>query len=553
MVAMYASAERTTSQLQSTHPAAAGPRPASRMTLRRAARPSQVPPPSAVQLKLATGPVDDPLEHQADRAADQVMRMPDAQLSIATAPLQISRKCAACEEHEEHTCESCEEEAKGEQKRLRMKPAGSGVPAPDEAPPIVEEVLREPGQPLDAATRTFFELRFEHDFSGVRVHTDENAAESAQAVGARAYTVGTHIAFAASNFAPSTDYGRRLVAHELAHVVQQGGRAKAVQRDIDRRWVNDVTAARYRGKVMADRIHHHGLLSKEARAKIHSELDYFQGAARESYIDIVQPALRAVKSDLDLRPKPPEPPPASKDKEPSPSEKKDEPPVCKPLPAAGSGKKCKFFTYDSTLGGPLGTLWEAAALADAAARPATYVIPSGDSMEVLLETLLSTYATKDCDCTDEIQFWSHGSHGNGAFISGAKKGGTDEIEAKDFDIPGLDKYGDDRSQPGYQEWESTLTPFQRRLMLVRRTICDSDSTVYYRSCEAFQGEEGQKFAKASSRFWRCDVSGHTKSIGLSQPGKHTLSVCQAPDWPVSEGADEEGKKGKEKLRNVKPE
>jgi hypothetical protein len=479
------------------------------------------------------------------------MRMPNAELSIAAAPLQISRKCAACEEHEDHKCESCEEEAKGEQKRLRMKPAGSGVPAPDEAPPIVEEVLREPGQPLDAATRTFFELRFGHDFSGVRVHTDENAAESAQAVGARAYTVGTHIAFAASNFAPSTDHGRRLVAHELAHVVQQGGHAKAVQRDIDRRWVNDVTAARYRGKVMADRIHHHGLLSKEARAKIHSEMDYFQGAARDSYIDVVQPALRAVKSDLDLRPKPAEPTPPSKEKEAP--ENKEQPPVCKPLPAAGSGKKCKFFTYDSTLGGPLGTLWETAALADAAARPATYVIPSGDSMEELLETLLSTYASEDCDCTDEIQFWSHGSHGNGAFISGAKKGGTDEIEAKDFDIPGIDKYGDDRSQPGYQEWESKLTPFQRRLMLVRRTICDSDSTVYYRSCEAFQGEEGQKFAKASSRFWRCDVSGHTKSIGLSQPGKHTLSVCREPDWPVSEGADEETKKDKEKLHNVKPE
>lgn len=550
MVAMFASAERAASQLQSTHRAAAGSRPPSRSALRRAA--SQAPRPSVVQLKLATGPVDDPLEHEADRAADQVMRMPDAELSIAAAPLHISRKCAGCEEHEGHKCQSCEEEARGQQKGLQMKPAGHAGPAP-EAPPIVEEVLRDPGQPLDVATRAFFELRFGHDFSGVRIHTDENAAESARAVGARAYTVGPHIAFAASSFAPSTDHGRRLVAHELAHVVQQqGGRARAVQRDIDRRWVNDVTAARYRGKVMADRIHHHGLLSKEARAKIHSEMDYFQGAARESYVDIVQPALRALKSDLDLRPKPAAPS-TPKEKETPAPETKEQPPVCKPLPAAGSGKKCKFFTYDSTLGGALGSLWKAAAFADAAARPATYVIPSGDSMEELLETLLSTYASKDCDCTDEIQFWSHGSHGNGAFISGAKKGGTDEIEAKDFDIPGLDKYGDDRSQPGYQEWESKLTPFQRRLMLVRRTICDSDSTVYYRSCEAFQGEEGQKFAKASSRFWRCDVSGHTKSIGLSQPGKHTLSVCQEPDWPVSEGADEETKKGKEKLRNVKPE
>src|SRR6202044_868866 len=108
----------------------------------------------------ATGPVDDPLEHEADRAADQVMRMPDGQLSIAAAPLQISRKCAACEEHEDHKCKSCEKEARGQQKGLQMKPAGSAGPAPDEAPPIVEEVLRDPGQPLDVATRAFFELRF---------------------------------------------------------------------------------------------------------------------------------------------------------------------------------------------------------------------------------------------------------------------------------------------------------------------------------------------------------------------------------------------------------
>lgn len=549
MVAMFASAERAASQLQSTHRAAVGPRPPSRATLRRAA--SQAPRPSVIQLKLATGPVDDPLEHEADRAADQVMRVPDPELSIAAGPLHISRKCAACEEHEGHKCKSCEQEARGQQKGLQMKPAASAGPAPDEAPPIVEEVVRDPGQPLDVATRVFFELRFGHDFSGVRIHTDENAAESARAVGARAYTVGPHIAFAASSFAPSTDHGRRLVAHELAHVVQQqGGRARAVQRDIDRRWVNDVTAARYRGKVMADRIHHHGLLSKEARAKIHSEMDYFQGAARESYVDIVQPALRAVKSDLDLRPKPAAPSTPKEKDTPAP-EKKEPPPVCRRLPEAGSGKKCKFFVYDSTLGGWLGHLWEAAAIGDAAPRPATYVIPSGDNMEELLETLLSTSASEDCYCIDEVQFWSHGSRGNGAWISGAK-GGTSEITAADFNIPDLDKYGDDRSQPGYQEWESKLSTLQRRLMLLRRAICDSDSTVYYRSCQAFQGEKGQEFAKASSRFWRCDVSGHTKSIGLTQPGKHTLSVCQEPDWPVSEGAEEESKKDKESLREVKP-
>lgn len=542
MVATHASMERAPSQQQSTRRPAVGPRPVARGA---PLRPSQVPLPNTIQFKLTTAAVNDPLEYEADRIADRVMRVPAVDPPIAAGPRQISRTCSSCEENSDHKCESCAEEQK-----LQMMPVSAAEPA-DEAPPIVEDVLRQPGQPLAAATRRFFEPRFGADFSGVRVHTDHGAAESAHAVGARAYTVGAHIVFATNSFEPSTQGGQRLMAHELAHVVQQrSGRAQAVQREVDRRWINDVTAARYRGKVMTDRIHTHGLLSKEARAKIVSEMAYFQGAARDAYADIVQPVLRKVAPDWDLRPKPAAPTPSVPA---TPPRKNDEPPpVCKPLPPSGSGKKCKFFTYDSTLGGALGTLWKTAAFADAAARPATYVIPSGDSMEELLGTLLSTYADKDCDCTDEIQFWSHGSRGNGAWISSTKKGGTDEITADSLNIPGIEKYGDDRSQPGYEEWENKLTTFQRRLMLVRRTICDSDSTVYYRSCQAFQGEEGEKFAKASSQFWRCDVSGHTKSIGLSQPGKHTLPVCHEPDWPVSEGADEESKKDKEKLRDVKP-
>jgi hypothetical protein len=161
-----------------------------------------------MQAKLAIGSVDDPLEHEADRVADQVMRMPDPALSIASASVQLSRKCAACEEEEKA-------------KKLKTKPAGSAEPAAGAAPPIVDEALRAPGQPLDQATRAFFEPRFRYDLSQVRVHTDEKAAASARAVGALAYTVGPHIAFAANRFAPSSDRGRHLIAHELAHVVQQ--------------------------------------------------------------------------------------------------------------------------------------------------------------------------------------------------------------------------------------------------------------------------------------------------------------------------------------------
>jgi hypothetical protein len=92
-------------------------------------------------------------------------------------------------------------------------------------PPIVHDVLRSPGQPLDTGTRGFMESRFGHDFSRVRVHTDASAAESARAVNALAYTAGQDTVFAGGQYAPSTAAGRKLLAHELAHTVQQGSTA----------------------------------------------------------------------------------------------------------------------------------------------------------------------------------------------------------------------------------------------------------------------------------------------------------------------------------------
>ena len=91
----------------------------------------------------------------------------------------------------------------------------------NEVPPIVHEVLRLPGQPLDAETRAFFEPRFGHDFSQVRVHTDAKAAESARAIEARAYTFGPQIVFDMGEFAPTTGEGKDLIAHELGHVAHQ--------------------------------------------------------------------------------------------------------------------------------------------------------------------------------------------------------------------------------------------------------------------------------------------------------------------------------------------
>jgi hypothetical protein len=92
-----------------------------------------------------------------------------------------------------------------------------------EAPPVVHEVLRSPGQPIDPSTRAFMEPRFRHDFSQVRVHTDAKSAESAHAVNALAYTVDHHLVFGAGRYAPGTNDGRMLLAHELTHVLQQKG------------------------------------------------------------------------------------------------------------------------------------------------------------------------------------------------------------------------------------------------------------------------------------------------------------------------------------------
>ena len=82
-------------------------------------------------------------------------------------------------------------------------------------------IMRSSGEPLSTPARAFFEPRFGHDFSKVRVHTDARAAESAKAINARAYTLGRDVVFGAGQYAPETREGKRLLAHELTHVVQQ--------------------------------------------------------------------------------------------------------------------------------------------------------------------------------------------------------------------------------------------------------------------------------------------------------------------------------------------
>jgi uncharacterized protein DUF4157/peptidase C39-like protein len=129
----------------------------------------------------------------------------------------LQRKCA-CQGSSASfgACETCKPTADGPLQRQSV-----GRAEPTAVPLIVHEVLRSPGQPLDAATRADMEPRFGHDFSKVRVHADGKAGEAAGSIDARAFTSGSSIVFGYDEYTPRTESGRRLVAHELTHIVQQ--------------------------------------------------------------------------------------------------------------------------------------------------------------------------------------------------------------------------------------------------------------------------------------------------------------------------------------------
>lgn len=171
--------------------------------------------PASIQPKLTVGEPDDPYEREADQVADRVMRMTtapssDTGLSFSAQPsFKAQRKCHPCEDEEE--------------KKLQRKEQGGNADAPATAPPVVHEALNSSGHPLDPITRAFFEPRFGYNFGSVRAHSDARAADAARAVRARAYTTGSDIVFGSGQYAPATVEGKRLLAHELSHVVQQRG------------------------------------------------------------------------------------------------------------------------------------------------------------------------------------------------------------------------------------------------------------------------------------------------------------------------------------------
>ena len=169
----------------------------------------------AIQQKLAIGAVNDPLEHEADRAADAAMRMDESALILSRGPTGLSRKCAAC------AAEDGDEEG-----HLQAKPSGR-LQAGEPALSSVHSVVAQPGRALEPAARGFLESSFGRSFADVRIHDGGDAATSAAHIGARAYTVGRNIVFGAGEYRPATPEGRWLLAHELTHVVQQGSAPSA--------------------------------------------------------------------------------------------------------------------------------------------------------------------------------------------------------------------------------------------------------------------------------------------------------------------------------------
>ncbi|MCX6243086.1 MAG: DUF4157 domain-containing protein [Bacteroidetes bacterium] len=154
----------------------------------------------SLQAKLKISQPDDIYEREADLTAEHVMRMKEGEMSPSVSDQQTLQR-------------------KNEE----------GVDAGTEASSTIKDVLKSTGEPLDKGTRDFFEPRFKYDFSNVRVHQDRAAAESAQTINALAYTSGSHIVFSNGQFSTQAESGKRLLGHELAHVVQQQSAGKIMR------------------------------------------------------------------------------------------------------------------------------------------------------------------------------------------------------------------------------------------------------------------------------------------------------------------------------------
>lgn len=240
-----------------------------------------------IQARLKIGRPGDKYEQEAEQVAEAVMRMPDPGASDrAVAPgqetdVRVQRMCTQCEEelhrkrmavsetahdaHIQRICPACEEESHGyplagedvedilkEVKGgafLQTKDRSGSTPGVTSDTELRIQALRGGGQPLPESVLSFFELRFGYDFSEVRIHTGPAAEESARGVNALAFTVGHDIVFGAGQYTPETAAGKRLLAHELTHVLQQGGTSPTTAVHADT--AGDVFIARQRFRELA--------------------------------------------------------------------------------------------------------------------------------------------------------------------------------------------------------------------------------------------------------------------------------------------------------------
>jgi hypothetical protein len=173
-----------------------------------------------IQASLRVSQPGDPAEMEAERVAERVV-----------ASQTVHRKCNC--EGGGASCPACEEEEVEQAKGIHRKAQSASGPDTSASGELTR--VSGTGQPLEPAAREMMESRFQHDFSRVRVHTGEGAAESARAINARAYTVDQNIVFDAGAYEPGSRDGQKLLAHELAHVVQQSGKSQKahVQRAAD--------------------------------------------------------------------------------------------------------------------------------------------------------------------------------------------------------------------------------------------------------------------------------------------------------------------------------
>jgi hypothetical protein len=212
-----------------------------------------------IQAKLQVSTPEDPSEREADRVADTVMRM--AQPTVSRQQVQqatdqvekddhiVARKSkphipvAVREDDEEEettvhrVCDECEEEMvqpKSFGGQLQLSRKTTDATGPTTTPSVSANIhaMKGRGSPLPAATRAFFEPRFGTDFSDIRLHTDKRAADTAKSIKAKAFTVGRNIGFAAGQYAPESHEGKRLLAHELTHTIQQRSGDLMLSRDI---------------------------------------------------------------------------------------------------------------------------------------------------------------------------------------------------------------------------------------------------------------------------------------------------------------------------------